>query len=107
MQGEGAPDPLLRGRHCGCGNGARARRESLAGTAFPHADRELVRSVDADELDIRACREAWMPLDERPEPTHLPALGLATDDRVWISDRHRRELDALVVGLERLALPHF
>ena len=47
-----------------------------------------------------------MPLDARPEPSQLTALGLAADDGVRVADRHRRELNPLVAEIEQLTRPH-
>src|SRR5205823_4364586 len=107
MHGHRAGSPAVRERRGGGGDGARAGRESLAGAALPDTDRELVRAVDPDELDIRAGRKACMPPDARPEPAHLATLGLATEDSMRVPDGHGREVDALVVERERLGLPHF
>ena len=57
----------------GDGDGARARRERLPRPALPDADGRLARRVDADELDVRARREALVVLDERPEAEQFVA----------------------------------
>src|SRR5205814_9138692 len=99
--------PAVCNRSGSCRNGARAGREGFAGASLPDADREVVRTVDPDELDVRAFRKACVPLDAGPEPPQLGALGFAADHGVRVADRHRRELDPLVAEVEQLRLPHF
>src|SRR3954470_11471049 len=84
---------------------ARPGREGLPRSALPDADGELVRPVDAHELDVRALGEALVRLHERPEPAHLGAVRLASDYGVRVADGDGRQLDALPPGVDRLRLP--
>ena len=75
MDGHGALAPAVRRRGRAHGDGARAGGERLPRSPLPDADRELVRAVHADELDVCALREALVRLDERAEPQQLGASG--------------------------------
>ena len=103
----GALAPAVRNGGGGGRDRARSRGQRLARSAFPHADRQVVRPVDTHELHVRALGKTRVTLDSRTEPEQLAAFGLATDDSVWIAHRHRREVDSLVTEVERLRLPHF
>ena len=50
---------------------------SSPGSALPDGDRDVVRAVDADELDVRALREAAVHLELRAQPEECLAVGSA------------------------------
>src|SRR4051794_11177622 len=95
-----APTLCDRGRRGG--DRAAARRERFAGPAFPDAHGDVVWSVDAHQLDVRALREATVSLDQRTEPEKLVAFRITSHDRMRIPDRDRRELDVLAADVDRL-----
>src|SRR4051812_11640582 len=106
MNGHRTLAPSVRDRGCCRGNRARPRGEGLPRSALPDADEDVIRTVHAHELDVRALREPLVVLDERPEPQQVAAVRLPADDGVRIADRDRRELDRLAVNVDRLPLSH-
>ena len=97
----GALAPAVRDRRRGRRRGARARCERLPHPALPDEDGEVSWRVGAHELDVRALGEALVPLTSGPERRSSSRSG-SPEDRVGVADRHRRELEALAVELERL-----
>src|SRR5262245_25819982 len=80
--------PVVRDRSRRDRSGARPGGEGLPHTALPDGRGDLVRTVHADELDVRALREALMPLEQRAEPQQLLAPGLSANDGVRVADAH-------------------
>src|SRR3954470_15933881 len=102
MHANGACAPAVDDGGRGGGHGARARGEGLPRAALPHADGQVVRAVDPDELHVRALRKPAVTLDTRPQTAQLAALWLPSDNRMRVADRHRRELDPLPTEVEAL-----
>ena len=93
VHGDRALAPAVRDRSGSTGDGARAGGKRLPRPALPDSDAELVIAVDPHELDVRALGKTWMVLDQRSELQQVGAVGFPPDDRMWIPDRDRRELD--------------
>ena len=88
------------------GDCARAGRARLPRSTLPDEHGELVVAVDADELNVRPVGEALVRLQLGAEAKKVFAHRVAAHDRVRVADGHRGQLDALVLQLDRLDLPH-
>ena len=62
-------------------------------------------AVHADELDVRALREARVVLDQRAKTEQLGAIRHSLDHSVRVADRDRSQLDLVAVDVDRLRLP--